>query len=512
MNTRTAIVTVSAAAVAAAALFISLLGASEGDGVSWYLQIVEDTETLNGAVWGSGLYVAVGDSGDIVTSPDGVTWTSRPSTSSQDLFDVAWNGVRFVAVGDDVILSSEDGVTWTFRTQTNSGRVGSVAWGNGQFIAVGESAGGTEGLLMTSADGILWDTSDASYPVLSAIDWADGSFYLSHPDGLSMGTDGETWEPVIDRPGSNFHGVAQSPGMFVAVGDLVACVSDDGTEWTCTANTRGNLSNVVRGRDRFFAANSDVYSSIDGTTWTQSFDGAMYGLATSGLEVVAVGLAGGVAIGDIEEIFADGFERGDAGAWSSQVPTPTNTPTVTPTATATATPTATATVTETPNPTPTPDVVVDCDLVTVTNLQASGYDKFAATITNGLSIFDYGPPYLEITRTVWTWHPNSGSHYVDYFSVNSSSASYAYWNGFDYASPVDVVSQNWAPPDLYISNGSSAQWFVDLSPLLPRPAGIYQVCLDFDILNTNAAVTECLNVCASLEYAGDPTPTPTPTP
>ncbi len=63
--------------------------------------------------WGGNQFVAVGEGGAILTSPDGVTWTPRASYS---LDGVTWGGDQFVAVGlEGTILTSPDGVTWTPR-------------------------------------------------------------------------------------------------------------------------------------------------------------------------------------------------------------------------------------------------------------------------------------------------------------------------------------------------------------------------------------------------------------
>ena len=46
-----------------------------------------------------GIFVAVGASGTILTSPDGITWTARTSGTTNILYGVTWSGTQFVAVG-----------------------------------------------------------------------------------------------------------------------------------------------------------------------------------------------------------------------------------------------------------------------------------------------------------------------------------------------------------------------------------------------------------------------------
>ena len=57
--------------------------------------------------YGNGLFVAVGGSGTILTSPDGVTWTARTSGTGNGLRGVAYGNNTFVAVGEyGTILTS----------------------------------------------------------------------------------------------------------------------------------------------------------------------------------------------------------------------------------------------------------------------------------------------------------------------------------------------------------------------------------------------------------------------
>jgi hypothetical protein len=71
--------------------------------------------------YGNGLFVAVGDGGTILTSPDGVNWTRGPRGRATRLFGVTYGNGLFVAVGRfGTILTSPDGVTWTPRTSGTS--------------------------------------------------------------------------------------------------------------------------------------------------------------------------------------------------------------------------------------------------------------------------------------------------------------------------------------------------------------------------------------------------------
>jgi hypothetical protein len=57
--------------------------------------------------YGNGLFVAVGEGGTILTSPDGVSWTRQTSGTYYPLHGVAYGNNTFVAVGEySTILTS----------------------------------------------------------------------------------------------------------------------------------------------------------------------------------------------------------------------------------------------------------------------------------------------------------------------------------------------------------------------------------------------------------------------
>jgi len=73
---------------------------------------------LNSQAVGGELYVAVGRSGTLSTSPDGIDWTSRTSGfGSSFIQGVTFGDGLYVAGGSSGTLStSPDGITWTSRT------------------------------------------------------------------------------------------------------------------------------------------------------------------------------------------------------------------------------------------------------------------------------------------------------------------------------------------------------------------------------------------------------------
>ena len=89
-----------------------------------------------------GLFVVVGATGKILTSPDGITWTSQTGGVSVTLQGVTYSEPLglFVAVGAvGTILTSLDGITWTSQTSEVSTDLYSAVYSEhlGLFVAVG---------------------------------------------------------------------------------------------------------------------------------------------------------------------------------------------------------------------------------------------------------------------------------------------------------------------------------------------------------------------------------------
>jgi hypothetical protein len=170
---------------------------------------------LNAITFGDGLFVAVGEAGNILTSPDAVNWTLVKSFVNEQLFGVASgviNGTNyFVAVGGNgVILRSSDGLNWTFaRAKDWSRDLFCVAYGGGAFVI-----GGVNKVTKTS-DLKNWKDAEVSRQdewreSMTAITYGSGKFVattaLHSHDGrghrrIIQSNDGEKWDTVLGRSG-----------------------------------------------------------------------------------------------------------------------------------------------------------------------------------------------------------------------------------------------------------------------------------------------------------------------
>lgn len=318
---------------------------------------------LNGVVWGGDLFVAVGDSGAIITSPNGTNWTVRNGLTAIDLKAVACGNGRFVAVGEDAGLSlvSTNGESWQSGSAGTNVYFNDITFGDGTFLAVGllgpsfttaaafRSTNGLDwtqvvvpvlgpyvsleavsfgagrfvaldyyGLAHASTDLVNWTNTPATIISYAAgLGFGNGNFVAlgygglvnSSPDGMNWGV--STYNGVEDR---KLNGVSYGAGRYVIVAGKGRVITSPGGlgAWTRSVTpTTDRLDDVVFGHGLFVAVgeNGTVLTSADGLAWTNHTRGVNYDL--DGLEV-ANGLAVAVGKGGVILTSTDGA------GWSSR--------------------------------------------------------------------------------------------------------------------------------------------------------------------------------------------------
>lgn len=137
------------------------------DAVNWTAATVSGAfagSSLSGVAYapGSGIWVAVGAGGALLSSSDGgLTWSTPLAYSSGgvDLRGVAASsGNVYVAVGvGGAVFRSTDAATWTLQTPGPTTTLNAVSTDSVQFVAVGAA-----GKAFTSADGITWTAATST--------------------------------------------------------------------------------------------------------------------------------------------------------------------------------------------------------------------------------------------------------------------------------------------------------------------------------------------------------------
>ena len=260
--------------------------------------------TIESSLWCKelSLFVVVGQSGLIATSPDGVTWTTQTSGTSLQLEKIMNKSGVLYAVGDAGLLTSLDGVNWNFIIESadNSG-FNDIIFAISQFIIVGDFS-----LMLTSLDGVTWEeVNNARYIYKSiaygdkkyisvcedydvcmisknGINWAfggsitakkvvygNGKFIATNgTDSLFISENGDSWSVCLNALVADIEFINNK---FIGVGNGIVYFSTDGVSWT-SQSLVGITSAVciAYGNNKYVAitSNNEIATSSDGINWT----------------------------------------------------------------------------------------------------------------------------------------------------------------------------------------------------------------------------------------------------
>ncbi len=179
----------------------SIIQTSMNGGDWMTVQAADSPSSLGGVIFGNGRFVAVGRSNfatgntkrSIMTSTDGINWTEHDHNGN-GLNDVTFAKGIFVAVGDNGnVQVSSDGMNWnTFLAGTASYH--GVSFGKGLFTAVGAA-----GTIATSPNGMNWlERNSGTLKIL--FDVASGTdVFVTVGNSGTILTSGEIHPPLSVR-------------------------------------------------------------------------------------------------------------------------------------------------------------------------------------------------------------------------------------------------------------------------------------------------------------------------
>lgn len=290
--------------------------------------------------WGGGQFVAVGDSGAILTSPDGYGWTEQDAGVKAQWHRALWSGTQWLIANkantDPTIriAASPDGIHWKAQTIDIPilGSIVDLAWTGRRFVAAGVS-----GAIATSVDGVHWRHLPGSGDQIvdnsmtrTSMKWEREAmlFTQNEPTGVAGGvcgdrgyvatsTDGVNWSYSAPTSAPLTDAVTVAGGMWLASslsrGAAILFSMPGSAMWvnaSYTGGIEGQLTfamqrvcntgtllvavgnNPIAGRND---APASIYTGTVGGPWFGAWSGTaedLYGLAWNGKVFVAVGGGG----------------------------------------------------------------------------------------------------------------------------------------------------------------------------------------------------------------------------
>jgi hypothetical protein len=259
-------------------LFVAVAGGRNGqgviavspDGVDWTVRS-SGTPTLRAIAWTGTQLVAVGVQGTIVTSPDGYRWTMQRSNATEALSGVAASGDLLMVVGDSgVLLSSPDGAAWTRRVSKTTENLNAIVWIGAKFVFVGDN-GAVATVVGTGPANVHTPPTPENLAAIAVN--ASGKLATVGTNGVILTSpDGITWTQRVSNTGASLLAITASGNQFVATGTGgKIVVSNSGNTWSIAqSKTASTLAGIVWSGTGFVAvgAAGAVSTSPDGVTWT----------------------------------------------------------------------------------------------------------------------------------------------------------------------------------------------------------------------------------------------------
>jgi photosystem II stability/assembly factor-like uncharacterized protein len=159
--------------------------------MTWSVTLSAIPNSLQGVAFYSGRFVAVGDSGSILSSRNGLVWSASDSGTTNTLLAITSGLGLFVAVGErGTVLVSAGGTKWKRRDPVSEYDIGAIAFGNGIFTALPNGLftryrGGRVGfepignLILTSRNTLTWEIGQPdTFNTLKSIVAVNGNFIM----------------------------------------------------------------------------------------------------------------------------------------------------------------------------------------------------------------------------------------------------------------------------------------------------------------------------------------------
>jgi hypothetical protein len=294
-------------------------------------------ETVNSIVGTSIGFIAVGNSGVMLSSLDGIVWNPLGSGVFTNLNDIDYNVASglWTVVGDGgLILTSTNAITWTrqssgLTTRNLYGVTSRTSGGTSLWVAVG--AAGTV-LYSTNGSSSTWAVAASTTTVdLNSVTAHDTNFYAVGDTGVAItSTNAVIWnlrnttvtENLTSVIGANLAiGNLSAVPTILAVGanGTLATTIDGGINWSGQLISGAALNDISWGNSQLVTVgnNGGIFTSATSTGWANiSIPGTLEGslnfvfdAANSNLSLnanIVPQVSNSVSLGDVNSKFKRG--------------------------------------------------------------------------------------------------------------------------------------------------------------------------------------------------------------
>jgi hypothetical protein len=280
------------------------------DGTNWIVQSRRVDLPLHGVAYGGGRFVAAGDGGTILTSPDGTNWAYTLSVPNTEWLAVAFGEGRFVVVGDSfgpstLVATSTNGVDWERTSVAGVNAKDAVTFGQGKFVAGGNSS------IIYSVNGVDWTLATSVASEIESLFHTNGLFVAAGDNGsLLVSSNGLAWSARTSGTTRSLRGITYGDGKWIAVGSRGAMItSPDGLNWVAANSGTPDRLETIDFQNGIFVAlgeNGTTITSTDGTAWTKRNFGTtrdLDGMAVGNGTLVVVGKFGTILTSTNGEVY-----------------------------------------------------------------------------------------------------------------------------------------------------------------------------------------------------------------
>lgn len=254
------------------------------DGLAWsHLQSGREGEVNSTACFGAGKCVVAGrfgGDGSFAATSDGVAWIVEKHNAQyvKYIHCVTYFQHKFIAAGTNFVMTSVDGVKWSKETPIVEykvsyglgGMLRRFAQGNGLLVGVGDFARRS-----VSKDGLVFQDTPKPKAVDTLIDIAfgNGFFVGGGMHGLRMrSVDGLTWtDRTVGEEGEHINSIVWDGKQFVGIGQGATYFSPDGAKWDRVPNVNAPTTATFGGGVYVGSLwPGKIMRSTDAIKWTEA--------------------------------------------------------------------------------------------------------------------------------------------------------------------------------------------------------------------------------------------------